>query len=267
MRLSLTSEPANSRLSQTDVTLEILSSLFFFQERAEVTVSVVLSNGRRVVINNPDELLIQSSNESIVSVENNFIVAEDVGTVELNITWVVCGRILEQSIIEVTVDFDQHRPIFTMDIQDAMVIENSPIGTSITTIEACDMDFSNCYDERRDTEYRFQDESYSYGGLFALDQISGVLSVNGLIDRESRDRYTLIIEATDRQQRQAEQALNRVVCPPGTEVSRSGDGSGSGSGLVSGNGECDNGVLVPDDTVNNTIRVEPPDTLTVSFSL
>ena len=265
LRLSLDSEPANSRLSQIDVSLEILSSLFFFQERAEVTVSALLLNGRRMVIHNPDELLIQSSNESIVSVENNFVVAEDVGTVELNVIWVVCGRILGQSIAEVTVDFNTHRPIFVEKDQNAAVIENSPIGTFIATAFAEDLDFSNTDNERRDTEYRFQDESYSYGGLFDLDRTSGVITVNGPIDRELRDSYILLIEATDRQQRLAEQALNRVVCPPSVGGSGSGSGGEGASGGVSGDGntDCDNGMLVPDIS-NNTIRVDPPDTLTVS---
>ena len=85
--------PPGSRLDQTGVVLEVLSGLFYLQERAEVTVSAVLENGRRIVVDDPTELGIQSSNDSIVSVDGNFIVAEEVGVVELNVTWLVCGRV------------------------------------------------------------------------------------------------------------------------------------------------------------------------------
>ena len=103
---------SESRLGQTGVILEVLSGLFYLQERAEVTVSAILQNGRRIVVDDPTELEIQSSNDSIVSVDGNFIVAEEVGVVYLNVSWHVCGIVLSRRIIEVTVAFTQNRPIF-----------------------------------------------------------------------------------------------------------------------------------------------------------
>lgn len=251
---------SESRLGQTGVILEVLSGLFYLQERAEVTVSVVLLNGRRIVIDDPTELVIQSSNDSIVSVDGNFIVAEEVGVVNLNVSWVVCGIMLGKSITEVNVAFAQNRPVFDNDTQIAEVIENAEIGTLITTVRAVDFDFANT-NANPDTEYRFADDSHSYGGLFELDEITGQLRLNGPLDRESRDSYIVVIEATDRDQRQAEQAAAERpttggrACPGG-----SGDSSGDGSG---GSGDCDNGMLVPDNN-NQTSQFDPPDQLTVS---
>ena len=260
--------PPESRLGQTGVILEVLSGLFYLQERAEVTVSAVLQNGRRIVVTDPAELDIQSSNMSIVSVDGNFIVAEDVGVVNLNVSWRVCGMVLSRRIIEVTVAFAQNRPVFDNNTQVAQVIENAPVGTLITTVEAVDIDFANS-NARPDTEYRFADESHSHGGLFELDEITGQLTLNGRLDRETLDRYVIIIEATDRNQRQAEQAAlqrptsapKRGLCPGG-----SGAGSGDSSGFVSGSGDCDN-MLSPDDDASNndTVQFDPPDQLTVSY--
>lgn len=255
---------SESRLGQTGVVLEVLSGLFYLQERAEVTVSVVLQNGRRIVVDDPTELDIQSSNDSIVSVDGNFIVAEEVGTVNLNVSWVVCGMILSKRIVEVTVAFAQNRPIFDNKTQIAEVLESAEMGTLITTVRAIDFDFVNT-NAIPDTEYRFADESHSHGGLFDLDEITGQLRLNGPLDRESQDRYVIVIEATDRDQRQAEQAASerpttgsKQACPGGSGVGgdfTSGDGSGSG--------DCDNGMLTPDDN-NQTSQFDPPDQITVS---
>lgn len=255
--------PSESRLGQTGVILEILSGLFYLQERAEVTVSAVLQNGRRIVVDDPTELEIQSSNDSIVSVDGNFIVAEEVGAVYLNVSWHVCGIVLSRRIIEVTVAFAQNRPIFVNKTQIADVIESAQIGALITTVEAIDFDFANT-NARPDTEYRFAEESHSYGGLFELDKITGELRLNGPLDRETVDRYVIVVEATDRDQRQAEQAASRTTGAPNRRLCPGG--SGVGSGYVSGDGDasgdCDN-MLVPN-IDNQTIQFDPPDQLTVS---
>ena len=275
LREDPTSPPA-SRLGQTGVILEVLSGLFYVQERAEVTVSALLENGRRIVIDDPAELDIQSSNDSIVSVDGNFIVAEEVGVVNLNVSWVVCGRMLGRRIIEVAVEFAQNRPIFENDTQIADVIESAEVGTVITTVFAVDFDFTNS-NARPDTEYRFAGEADSHGGLFELDKITGELRLNGPLDRETRDRYVIVIEATDRDQRQAEQ--NIPITPAPTDGTRtqprcpggSGLGSGDSSGLGSSgaaSGDCDNGVLLPEGggATNQTTQLDPPDQLIVSNS-
>lgn len=227
LRLNPTSNQAASRLGETEVSLEILSGLFFFRERSQVTVSAVLENGRRFVITDPAEILLQSSNSSILMVDSNYVVARGVGTVELNVTWMVCRTILGRSTIEITVEFNENRPIFENNPQRAEIAENSPLGTTVTAVIANDLDFANADSARRDTEYRFMDESSSHDGLFVLDKITGLISLNGPLDREMRDSYTILLEATDRAQRLAEQQRRALL-----EEGVGGSGSGSGDLLM-----------------------------------
>lgn len=267
--------PPESRLGQTGVLLEVLSGLFYLQERAEVTVSALLENGRRIVIDDPTELDIQSSDDSIVSVDGNFIVAKEVGVANLDVSWVVCGRMLGRRRIEVAVEFAQNRPIFVNDTQVADIIESAEVGTVITTVQAVDFDFENS-NARPDTEYRFAGEADSHGGLFELDEITGELRLNGPLDRETRDRYVIVIEATDRDQRQAEQNIpttpvptdgtpTRPRCPGGSGLGSEDSSGFDSSGAASG--DCDNGMLRPDGgATNQTTQTDPPDQLIVSNS-
>lgn len=256
LRLGLNNDQAASRLGETLVTIEILSGLFFSGERAEVTMSVILMNGRRIVIRDPSEILLQSSNSSILDVDENFVIARGVGVTELNVTWVVCGAILGRSTIEVTVEFNENRPIFANNPQTNQIIENSPLGMSIATVFANDLDFVNAPPStRRDTEYRFLNQSFTHGGLFVLDKITGEIALNGPLDREMRDSYELQIEATDRAQRQAEQLQQQ-------QQQMNNEGSGSGSG----------GFLMPDRTAAPATTMaptivfrDPIDILIVSF--
>ena len=231
LRLDPTGVPAASALGETGVSLEILSGLFFSEERSEVTVSVVLENGHRFVITDPAEIQLQTSNDSILMVDDNFVVARGVGVAELNVTWIVCDMILGSSTIEITVEFSDHRPIFANNPQTAEIAEGSPLGTPVVTVFANDLDFANSTDlSRRDTEYRFADESSTHDGLFVLDKTTGVITLNGPLDRETRDSYIIQIEATDRAQRLLEQQRQ---APPDDDTSLTpGSGSGSGSGDI-----------------------------------
>ena len=242
LRLNLET-PLDSRLSSARVSLEILSSLFFLQERAEVSVSFVLESGRRVVITDPNELIIESSNASIVSVDGNFVVAEDAGMVELNVTWIVCDVVLDSRVIVVTVELRQNRPVFEDGTQTASVVENSPPNTVVATVFAIDRDFEGEDDPRIDTEYRFADESFSYDGIFTLNEVTGEVLLSGPIDRELRESYEIVIEATDREQRQGEQGSLT-------------DGSASGSANASRD----------DDNPNVVVVTDPPDSLIVSHN-
>ena len=250
LRLNLNSAPP-TRLRPGQFSLEVLSELTFFRETVEVTASAVLDDGRRVVITNPNELVIETSNSSVVFVDRNYIVAEDMGTAELMVSWITCGSAIATHTVTVTVNLDQFRPIFNPEIQQGSVPENSPGGHLITTVEASDQDSAG------DIQYRFQDASYSYGGLFTLDPISGRITVGGQLDREVQDSYIIVIEATDRQQRLAEQAARMV----------DGGDDGSTSERLSGSGSGERGMLVPDrEEDNTTIPLDPPATLMVRVS-
>ncbi len=250
LRLSVVSELPEDRFAISDVSAQILSVLSYDQERAEITASVILQDGRRVVIADPSLLQIQSSNESIVRVENNYIVANQTGSVYLDVIFIPCGRQIANRRIEVTVQIDQHRPMFLTDELEASIIENSVVGSMVTTVTARDNDFAE--GEQTDTEYRIRDDPFD--GLWVIDTITGEITLNGPIDREDIDRYELIVEATDRLQRQAEVSSRT---DPNT-VCVGGSGSGSGSG------DCD-GELIPEPVDPETpVLATPPDTISVS---
>ena len=234
---SLSSTQPDSRLVGSQVTLEIISELFSFQGSTEVTVSAVLQNGRRIVIDSPPEIQLESSNSSIVSVRDNFVEAVATGDVELTVSWVVCGMVLGTDVISISATFDQHVPEFEPNTQSASILEDANVGTSITAVFAEDEDYSSSVPVAlRDTEYSFADASSSYNGLFVLNKATGVISLNGPLDHESVTSYELVIEATDRSQRRLlQQLLNFQTSenPGGTDNVGSGianSGSGSGSG-------------------------------------
>lgn len=228
LRLGLDSIP-DSRLEPSPVTMEIVQGSLFVHEEAIVTASILLDDGRRVVISDGSELVVTTSNSSVVSASGTTLVAEDVGVAYINVSWTVCGRVLESEIVEIEVGLDLSQPVFVPDTQTTEVPEDSPIGHLITTVTAT----TEAGDEAEDIQYRFQN-GINYNGLFLLDQTTGEVTLNGPLDRETVDSYVLLVEATNQAQRRAELGDGG----DGDPVSGSGSGSGTGG----------NGVLMPETT-------------------
>lgn len=199
--------------------MDVLPGLFFIGEETEVTVSVILSDGRRHLITNPNEIVITTSNASIVSVRDNFITAVSSGVASLNVSWVSCSSYIISTLLEVEVQFDQNIPIFEPTTGQATVLEDSAIGHTITTVQATDRDESI----HADVEYGIVNDIYDR--LFLVNELTGEVTLNGPLDREVLDRYVLHIEATDRQQRQKRQCSDATTSPP-TEATASGSGVG-----------------------------------------
>ena len=187
-----------SRLTPTPVSLTLLDSLFYLDEDREVTVSVVLSDGRRLLITDPTEIHLHSSNISVVTVTNNYVRALNEGVAYLNVSWVVCNEMILWRVIEVSVAIDRYRPTFIPNTGNVTVPENSPIGYSITTVQAID---EGAIGIHNDVQYSLQDGLVSE--IFAVDQITGEVTLIAPLDRELEDQYVLVIEATDQVQRNA----------------------------------------------------------------
>ena len=208
--LRLTAENPSSHLTTGTVRIEILPGLFFAGEETEVTVSVILSDGRRLLITDPNEINIKSSNNSIVSVRSeNIIVAENSGMATLNVSWVVCGETLANALVDLVVQFDENRPFFEPDEGNATVPEDSEIGHSITQVQAMDDDVEDVSGIHAEVRYNIRNDPYN--GLFVVNPVTGVVTLNGPLDRETKDQYTLLIEATDRQQRQLLECLANMA--------------------------------------------------------
>ena len=241
--LRLTADNPASHLVAGSVSVEVLPGLFFAGEETEVTVSVILSDGRRLLITNPDEIDIQTSNSSIVSMgENNFIIAERSGSATLNVSWVVCNNTLISALVDVTVQFDENRPTFNPERGQATVPENSNIGYSIFKVTATDEDGGI----HAEIQYNIRDDPFN--GLFEIDPITGEVTLNGGLDRELKDTYLLRIEATDRQQRQAlacRMAMSGATDPPTTSNPTTADSSGSGSDMLTPSDTPTDGTTTP----------------------
>ena len=249
LRLVVTSNP-DSRLTPNTVSMEILPGIFYLLEQTEVTISVILSDGHRLLIENPNEIVLESSNTSVVTVDGNYVIAHAVGVINLNVSWVVCGEILLTKTVEVVVSFDQYRPIFNPVRGNATVPEDTAAGFLIYTVLATDQDSIDVHSD--DIRYNIKDDPYI--GLFVIDEESGEITLNGKLDRESVEIYELEIEATDRVQR------NQLECIENLNTqTESPDGTiGSGSGAVD--------VLEPEIPVGNIScpPVSPISVFTVS---
>ena len=224
LRLSLDSVP-ESRLGEGLALLQILRGVLFLQERAVVTASVVFKDGHRSLIQNPLELVVNSSNSSVVSVsKGNILVGESEGEAVIGVAWInPCGAEILSEDVTVRVIADDSRPTFVPKELTTPVPEDSPLG-HIHVVTAVLKDDSERIDATTsDIQYRFKD-GFNFNGLFALDATSGELVLNGRLDREDMDSYTLLIEATNGAQRRAEQGEEEKEVGSG--------GSGSGGGLL-----------------------------------
>ena len=254
--LRLTADNPASHLVAGSVSVEILPGLFFAGEETEVTVSVILNDGRRLLITNPNEIDIQSSNSSIVSVGNsNFITAERGGSATLNVSWVVCNQTLISALVDVQVQFDENRPTFNPERGQAIVPEDSSIGTFVFQVTATDED-GGIHAEIR---YNIRDDPFN--GLFEIDPITGRVALNGGLDREQKDIYVLRIEATDRQQRQAlacRMAMTGTTDSPTTTSPTTSNGNGNGNDTESSGSGSD--MLDPSDipTEGTTTPITTP---------
>jgi hypothetical protein len=256
LRLSLDSVP-KSRLGEGLASLQILRGVLFLQERAVVTASVVFKDGHRSLIQNPLELVVNSLNSSVVSVsEGNILVGESEGEAVIGVAWInpACGAEILSEEVTVRVIVDDSRPTFVPNELTAPVPEDS-LGQIIHVVTAVLQDDSGRIDQTTsDIQYRFKD-GFNFNGLFALDATSGELELNGRLDREDTDSYTLLIEATNGAQRRAEQGEEEEEVNNG---SGDGDSSGSGGGLLIPGPSPDNANISLNIAVL-TLRVEVTD--------
>ena len=104
---------------------------------------------------------------------------------------------LPHSVLISVINENDNLPVFTMNPYTASVTESSGIGTFVVNVTAIDSDFSIV---------RYSIVSGNVGGVFAIDTISGIITVNGSIDRETVSDYVLTVAASDlgfsRQRRQ-----------------------------------------------------------------
>ncbi|KAM4022955.1 cadherin EGF LAG seven-pass G-type receptor 3 isoform 2-T2 [Anomaloglossus baeobatrachus] len=89
------------------------------------------------------------------------------------------------------IDINDHAPIFVSTPFQVNVLENVPLGHSVIHIQAVDAD----YGENARMEYKLL--GVSSNTPFVVNSATGWITVSGLLDRETEERYTFGVEARD----------------------------------------------------------------------
>ena len=87
-------------------------------------------------------------------------------------------------------DANDNRPIFEQDVYNATVRESLPIGSSIVTLRASDLD----YDANGKVTYLLESEGEE--NFFRIDANTGVISLRSALDRELRAQHILNVIAS-----------------------------------------------------------------------
>ncbi|XP_037317175.2 protocadherin gamma-A10-like [Pungitius pungitius] len=96
--------------------------------------------------------------------------------------------------VEITVlDVNDNPPVFNQTLYTATVNENAPIGTYITTVNASDVDSGS----NGLITYTFTNTKGNFGEKFAIDSISGTITVAENIDFEKDKKYEIRVIAKD----------------------------------------------------------------------
>ncbi|KAG9483442.1 hypothetical protein GDO78_009389 [Eleutherodactylus coqui] len=89
------------------------------------------------------------------------------------------------------IDINDHAPIFVSTPFQVNVLENVPLGHSVIHIQAVDAD----YGENSRMEYKLL--GVSSNTPFVINSATGWITVSGLLDRETEERYMFGVEAKD----------------------------------------------------------------------
>uniref|UniRef100_A0A672LHY1 Protocadherin Fat 1-like n=1 Tax=Sinocyclocheilus grahami TaxID=75366 RepID=A0A672LHY1_SINGR len=92
----------------------------------------------------------------------------------------------------VDVNENLYRPLFPSFVDKGFIKEDVPIGTSVMKITAQDED------KGRDGEIRYSIRDGSGLGIFTIDEETGVIQTQELLDHETVPHYWLTVYATDR---------------------------------------------------------------------
>ncbi|XP_071314676.1 protocadherin beta-3-like [Trachinotus anak] len=96
--------------------------------------------------------------------------------------------------IDITVlDANDNAPVFNQSMYKAIVMENSPRDTYVTTVNASDADTGS----NSIVTYYFSDLNSGLSDLFMIDENTGVVSIKGSIDYEKDRKFELRIDAKD----------------------------------------------------------------------
>uniref|UniRef100_A0A8C9U0P4 Protocadherin gamma-A11-like n=1 Tax=Scleropages formosus TaxID=113540 RepID=A0A8C9U0P4_SCLFO len=90
-------------------------------------------------------------------------------------------------------DVNDNAPVFNQNIYRASVAENSSKKTLVTIVSAADADIG----ANGEVRYTFRHKAETMSGVFEIDEISGEIFVNGIIDFERIKKYEINVDARD----------------------------------------------------------------------
>ncbi|XP_038314187.1 protocadherin gamma-B3 isoform X52 [Canis lupus familiaris] len=93
----------------------------------------------------------------------------------------------------VVADANDNPPVFTQDVYRVSVLENLPVGSSVLSVMATDLDEG----VNAEITYAFINIGNVVRQLFRLDSKTGELTTGGGLDFEERESYTIGVEAKD----------------------------------------------------------------------
>lgn len=93
-----------------------------------------------------------------------------------------------QVVVTVT-DFNDNRPVLDQSSVSVTIAEDTTVGTGLTTITGSDVDLGE--------SGRVLFSLVSTSGPFILNSGSGLVSTNGVFDREDTDQFTIVVQAVD----------------------------------------------------------------------
>ena len=133
-----------------------------------------------------------SVNASGTIISRSIIDRENVSSFEFNVTALDAGipMLSGNSVVRITItDINDNPPVFDEDFTMADVMENASIGYLILTVSAVDVDVGN----NATIQYSLSSDETT----FAINQLTGVLTLQELLDYESISQYNVTVMATD----------------------------------------------------------------------
>ncbi|XP_067355538.1 protocadherin Fat 4 isoform X4 [Channa argus] len=134
-----------------------------------------------------DKFTISSSGELKTKVKLDFDEAPHNYTVEISIS---DGVSRDNAVVEVQVtDVNDNSPVFASDSVTKSVPEDTEVGSNVSVVPATDKDSSF----NKEIRYSLRGGE----GRFTIDPVSGMVSVAGALDRETKADYDLLVVAED----------------------------------------------------------------------
>lgn len=134
-----------------------------------------------------DKFAINSSGEVSTKVKLDYDEAPHNYSVRISIS---DGVNSDNAVVEVQVtDVNDNSPVFSSSSVSKSVPEDAEVGSNVTVVPATDKDSSF----NKETRYSLRGGE----GRFAVDPVSGMVSVAGALDRETKAEYSLLVVAED----------------------------------------------------------------------